>query len=154
MKTIIISDTSCLIALFDIGELELLRKIFEEVCVTPEVEREFNPQLPDWISVREVKNKALEAEFGKIVDPGEASAVALALEIPNSRLLLDDKQGRKLAASYQLPFIGTLGLMLEAKAKGIIPAVRLYIEKLQAADFWISEEVKKEVLKKAGEDSV
>ncbi|MBI5915403.1 MAG: DUF3368 domain-containing protein [Bacteroidetes bacterium] len=135
MSAIIISDTSCLIALYDIGEMELLSKIFDEVWVTPEVEREFNPVLPNWILVKTVQNQALKTNFEKLVDPGEASAIALAVESPGSRLLLDDKQGRKLAASQKLPFIGTLGLLLEAKEKGVIPEVGLYLEKLMAAEF-------------------
>jgi predicted nucleic acid-binding protein len=152
LNTIIISDTSCLIALYDIGEMELLTKIFDEVWVTPEVEREFDPELPNWISVKTVQDKARQAEFEKAVDPGEASAIALALETPGCQLLLDDRQGRKLAAAHQLPFIGTLGLLLEAKKRGAIAEVRPYLEKLEVAEFWISEAVKKEVLKKANED--
>jgi predicted nucleic acid-binding protein len=152
VNTVIISDTSALIALYDIGEMELLPKIFDEIWVTPEVELEFNPTLPDWISVKPVKNQALKNEFEKAVDPGEASAIALAIETPGSQLLLDDKQGRKLAAAHHLPIIGTLGLLIEAKKRGVILEVRPYLEKLDAAEFWISEAVKKEVLKKAGED--
>ncbi|MBK9017688.1 MAG: DUF3368 domain-containing protein [Saprospiraceae bacterium] len=151
MNTVIISDTSCLIALYDIGEMELLAKIFNEVWVTPEVEREFNPTLPIWILVKTVQNQALKTDFEKLVDPGEASAIALAVESPGSRLLLDDKQGRKLAASQKLPFIGTLGLLLEAKEKGVISEVGRYLDKLLAAEFWIAEDLRNEVLKKAGE---
>lgn len=152
MSTVIISDTSVLIALYDIGEMELLPKIFNEIWVTPEVEQEFNPTLSAWILVKRVQDQALKAEFENVVDPGEASAIALAVETPGSRLLLDDKKGRKLAAQRNLPFIGTLGLLLEAKEKGVILEIRSYLEKLEAADFWISEEVKKEVIKKAGEN--
>jgi len=152
VSTVIISDTSVLIALYDIGEMELLPKIFNEIWVTPEVEQEFNPTLSAWILVKRVQDQALKAEFENVVDPGEASAIALAVETPGSRLLLDDKKGRKLAAQRNLPFIGTLGLLLEAKEKGVILEIRSYLEKLEAADFWISEEVKKEVIKKAGEN--
>ncbi len=101
-----------------------------------------------------MKNKTLKAQFENAVDPGEASAVALAIETPGSRLLLDDRRGRKLAAQHQLPFIGTMGLLLEAKANGVISAVGPYIKKLQAVDFWISEELIDEVLKKANEDYI
>ncbi len=151
MKAVIISDTSCLIALFDIQELEMLNLMFDEVWVTSEVVQEFNPTLPDWISVKEVQNKTLKAGFEKLVDLGEASAIALAIETPGSRLLLDDKKGRKLAALHRLPFMGTLGLLLEAKRKGIISEVGDCLKKLKAVDFWISPELEKEVLKKAGE---
>ncbi|TAK35836.1 MAG: DUF3368 domain-containing protein [Saprospiraceae bacterium] len=135
MNIIVISYTSCLIALYDIGEMELLSKIFDEVWVTQEVENEFNPVLPDWISVKEVQDKARQAEFEIAVDPGEASAIALALETPGCQLLLDDRLGRKLAAAHQLPFIGTLGLLLEAKKWGIISEVGSYLEKLEFAEF-------------------
>jgi predicted nucleic acid-binding protein len=45
----IISDTSCFIVLQNIGELDLLRKVYGEVLTTKEIAEEFGTELPDWI---------------------------------------------------------------------------------------------------------
>jgi predicted nucleic acid-binding protein len=50
-SNIIISDTSCLIILDKIDQLELLRKMGKKVFVTPIILKEFGKTLPDWILV-------------------------------------------------------------------------------------------------------
>jgi predicted nucleic acid-binding protein len=81
MHNVIISDTSCLILLSKIGELDLLYKTYGEITITPEISQEYGRELPIWIKVISVKNKNKQLEFEKIVDLGEASAIALALEL-------------------------------------------------------------------------
>lgn len=49
MHKIVISDTSCLIILHKIKELDLLRKVYETVSTTPEVAQEFSEELPESI---------------------------------------------------------------------------------------------------------
>jgi len=93
LKTII-SDTSCLILLAKIGELDLLNKIYGEIIITPEISLEYGQSLPSWIIIVPVKNRIKQIEFEKIVDLGEASALALALEFSNVLVVLDDKRGR------------------------------------------------------------
>ena len=83
MDKIIISDTSCLIALSNIGLLNLLKDLYEEIIITQEVKEEFGNKLPDWIIILKVKNKAKQADIAKKLDKGEASSIALALEIEN-----------------------------------------------------------------------
>ena len=57
------------------------------------------------------------------LDPGEAEATILALEEKAELLLLDEIAGRTIAESYQLSFTGSIGCLIEAKKKRIIPAV-------------------------------
>ncbi|MDF1550472.1 MAG: DUF3368 domain-containing protein, partial [Bacteroidales bacterium] len=85
-----ISDTSSLILFHKIGELELLRKVYSRVIVTPEVQTEFQERLPDWIKIESVQDKKYQEFLETQVDWGEASAIALAKEIENPLLLLDD----------------------------------------------------------------
>lgn len=49
MGNIIISDTSCLIALSKIENLEILRELYQEVIITTDVLQEFGDYIPDWI---------------------------------------------------------------------------------------------------------
>lgn len=52
MHKIIIADTSCLIVLVKINELDVLRKLFGEIVVTPEIASEFMHELPEWFSTQ------------------------------------------------------------------------------------------------------
>ncbi len=84
------------------------------------------------------------------VDPGEASAIALAMETSNAILIIDDLKGRKLASKMALNFMGTLGLLVKAKEYGVISAVKPYIEKIQATDFRVSSSLVNLILEKTG----
>lgn len=151
MHKYIISDTSCLILFDKIGELDLLQKIYREITTTPEVIQEYGRPIPEWIKTETVKNKAKQTEFEKSVDKGEASAIALALELENSILIIDDKRGRKLAQELNIELTGTLGTLLKAKQKGIIPKMKPLVEKLKAIDYRISTDIVEGILKRAGE---
>lgn len=148
---IIITDTSCFITLEKIGAFEILHQVFKNIVTTPEIEQEFGSKLPDWIEIRSVKDISLQEVFKETVDPGEASAIALAMETSNSILIIDDLKGRKLASRMALTFMGTLGLLVKAKEYGVILTIKPYIEKIQATDFRVSPALVNLVLERAGE---
>ena len=56
-KRIIIADTSSLIALTNIGELEILKSVYEEVIITPEIAEEYGLEIPDWIRIEQVSDE-------------------------------------------------------------------------------------------------
>jgi uncharacterized protein len=151
MNRFIISDTSCLIALDRINKLELLGQVFTNIITTKEVQEEFGRALPSWIVVHEVKDKSRKNSLSELVDKGEASAIALALEIENSVLIIDEKKGRKLAAELRLEIIGTLRILLLAKQKGIIPNVTSLIHDLEKMNFRFSQTLVQEIVSLAGE---
>jgi predicted nucleic acid-binding protein len=127
--------------------LEILQKVYENVITTPEVVQEFLEILPDWIIIKEVQDKKYQEFLETEVDYGEASAIALAKELDNPLLLLDDLKARKLALKLKLKFTGTLGVITKAKQIGVINAVKPLIESLLLTDFRISENVIDELLK-------
>ena len=90
MPRFVIADASVLIILDKIDQLELLGKVYKEICTTPEISNEFGKSLPEWIKIEsptDMKNqKIIELQ----IDRGEASAIALAMEKENSLLILDD----------------------------------------------------------------
>lgn len=86
------------------------------------------------------------------LQPGEIEALALALELPGSLLLVDDAQGRKAAAALGIIYTGTLGVLLRAKAEGKISALRPVLGLLAVrTTFWLSPAVESAALKQAGE---
>ena len=123
MDKIIVSDTSCLIALANIDKLEILKDLYKEVIITEEVNNEYGSSLPEWIFIVEVKNRQKQSELETRLDKGEASSIALALEIQNSTLIIDEIKGRKIAQSLSIDIIGTIGVILLAGRKGILKDV-------------------------------
>jgi predicted nucleic acid-binding protein len=142
-KQIIISDTSCLIGLTNIGLLEVLHQLWNEVIITPEVADEFGEKLPDWIKVTSVINSSKTAIYNKFMGSGESSSIALAAEVENPLLILDDWQARQFATNLGFAITGTAGLLAEANRRGIIPDYHRAISKLRANGFRLPEEVDK-----------
>ncbi len=145
--SIVISDTSSLILFHKIEELELLRKVYRRVIVTPEVQTEFQERLPNWIKIESVQDKKYQEFLETQVDWGEASAIALAKEIENPLLLLDDLKARKLAGKLNLKFTGTLGVINKARQVGIVHKIKPLIDKILLTDFRISENIINELLR-------
>lgn len=148
MDKVIISDASCLIALEKIHSLEVLKKLYEEIIITPEVNSEYGKKLPDWIIVESVKNLVKQQEIEKKLDKGEASSIALALEINNSTLIIDEVKGRKVAQSLKIDIIGTVGILILANKKGIIKDFIGTILKLVNSGFRLSDKLLNIILEK------
>src|SRR4051794_17765820 len=104
---IVIADASRLIALDNIDETDLLPKLYEQILVTPEVAGEVGDSLPSWVQQRSSPNHALIEELSEDPELGEATSIALALEIPNSILIIDEKKGRRAALKVGLEITGT-----------------------------------------------
>jgi predicted nucleic acid-binding protein len=152
MPEIIISDTSCLILLQKIGQLQLLPKLYSQIFVTSLIVKEFGGDLPAEIVVRDAQDLNLIRTLSLTVDQGEASAIALAFEIDDSILVLDDRKARKFASSLGLKLTGTLGILLKAKHLGVLPSLKQILDELRKTDFRISQEIIDRMLKEAGEN--
>lgn len=148
---IIISDTSCLIILDKIDELELLMKMGRKVYVTPVILKEFGKSLPDWISVVSPENYHYQQILEMDLDEGEASAIALSLEMKNPILMIDELKGRKVAEKLNLRYSGTFGLILRAKQIGLINSIGPILEKIKSTNFRFDEKLFEKVLEQAGE---
>ena len=151
MQKTIIADSSCLILLDKIEELELLKKLFGKVIITSIIAEEFGNPLPEWISIKNAENKNYQNILELSVDRGEASAIALAVEQSDCLLILDDQKARRLAAELNLKYTGTIALLVEAKSKGYITSVRPIINKIRKTNFHLTPELEKKILKSAGE---
>jgi predicted nucleic acid-binding protein len=133
--TVIISDTTCLIGLTNIGRLDILRKIYRSVLVTPEVAEEYGNPLPEWITIQAVSDHTKIIAFNQFIDLGEASAIALALEAMNAVLIVDDRRARQFALGLGLEITGTLGVLFRAYDSGIIQDIDALVSDLRKNDF-------------------
>lgn len=151
MRSVIV-DTSCLIVLNNIDYLFILEKLYTTTLVTPTIKAEYVDTLPSFVEVRAVKNRSYEDLLQTMIDPGEASAIALSLEADNPLVILDDRKARNVAVGAGIAHTGTLGVMLQAKQRGVIPAVAPLVGRLSEAGFRISDELQARFLMLAGED--
>lgn len=151
MPKTIISDTSCFIILSNIGELELLRKVYGQIITTIEIATEFGEMLPEWIEIQNAKDKYSQQLLEMQIDKGESSAIALALENNDCTIILDDYKARKVAEKLGLNITGTIGVIVKAKIKGIIPSIKPLLKKIKQTDFRLSSEIKLLALSEAGE---
>ena len=135
---IIVSDTSPISNLLQIGEIDLLRLTFERVIVPENVHHEICrieanrvALLPlDWIVRAQLSDFTLRDELLGELDPGEAEAIALAVELSANYLLIDEALGRSVARGMGITITGLLGVLLRAKDQGHIKLIRPYIDRL------------------------
>lgn len=146
----VISDSSCLIALRDLGQLDLLRRLFGRVVIPPAVSRESGLPPPDWLFVEAPADAGTVAALQERLDPGESEAIALALE-KGWPVILDEKAGRKEAARRGLAVQGTGALLLYAKRRGEIAAVRPMLDALEDGGFRLGGRLRLRLLELAGE---
>lgn len=151
MPKFIISDTSCFIILSKIEALDLLQMVYGQILTTSDIAEEFGEELPDWVIVKEVLDKSKQKILELQIDKGESSAIALALEIPESILILDDFKARKIAQQLGLKITGTIGVIVKAKLTGKIPSIKPYLDKIKMTNFRISSEIEIQALREANE---
>jgi predicted nucleic acid-binding protein len=147
-----VSDTSILVAFHHLGDLELIpRLVGAPVFIPPSVLKEFRHDAPGWAEVRPLREalgpRILNASLGR----GESDALALALELDASLILLDDLAARHVAFGLGLTVMGTAGLLLRAKSTGLIPAIRPKLDGLRSLPFHISSRLYDAVIAMAGE---
>lgn len=160
---IIVSDTSPIINLAIIGELHLIKAIFNKVIIPHAVYHEiviagaglpgaFDIQNADWIEVKQCTNLTLLNQLKNSLHYGEAEAIALALETNANLILIDEDAGRTVALAYGLTVTGTLGILLRAKSQGLIPSIKPLMDALiHNARFFVSSHLYQRILVLAGE---
>ena len=105
-----------------------------------------------WIKMRSVTNSQLVQALEQDLDAGEAGAIALALETEAELLLMDEHLGRQTARYLGLRFTGLVGVLIEAKHRRILSAVRPHLDALRdIAGFRISDALYRRVLQDEGE---
>ena len=149
MREPAVADSTCLIALEQIGLLDLLPALFDPIQIPPAVEREFG-ETPSWTTVVPPTDAALVTALQMLIDDGEAEAIALARD-RSWKAILDDLQARTVAKEMGLEIIGTVGILVRAKRGGLLAEVGPVLEKLSVSGFYLSEPLKIEVLRLAGE---
>jgi uncharacterized protein len=157
---LVVSNTSPILNLAIVGQLELMYQQFETVQIPPAVLSELKVQedrpgskeiqaalKAGWIQVRAVNSLSSIKLLQQTLDKGEAEAIALAMEMQADWTLLDERDGRKVAKSLGLRVTGVLGILLRAKHKGELHSLSEAIDALVAtAGFRIAPDLLAKVI--------
>src|SRR5262245_42587964 len=155
----VVSDSSPLIVLSAIGQLQLLKHLYGRVSVPPAVWREVvtdgggRPGAKEvaeapWIERVSVQRKSSARRLAETarIKTGESEAIALAKELNADWLIVDDGPARRTAEKSEIRVIGTLGILLAAKEKGLIAAVKPLVDMLAAQGLRVSPKLYQAVL--------
>jgi uncharacterized protein len=152
---IVVSDTSAITSLVQIGQERALQVLFEQVVIPTAVRDEllrFHKQLPEFLEVAAVRDANAVNDLLTEVDQGEAEAIVLCAERKADFVLIDDLAARHLAIERGLPVIGLVGVLIRAKRERAIASLAQVLEDLeQTAGFRIGPTLKAEALRLVGE---
>jgi predicted nucleic acid-binding protein len=157
---VIVSDSSPVIALAACDKLDLLDRLFGQVCIPQAVFDELTtPHKPQvnmitmWAKNRiiSVKNPTAVRALALNLDPGESEALSLYWEIAADYLLIDERKGRTIAARNGVRTVGTIGILLWAKQRGFLAEVKPSLDILMNTGFRVSDVLYRQILEKAGE---
>lgn len=160
---LIVVDTSPLLALDACGQIEVLGSLYQQVVVPDVVDNELSagkmrPLLPGgltdahraWIQVRPLSNPIKASLLAKL-DPGEAAVIQLALELGTTQVLIDERIAWKEAVREGLTPVGSVGIIVLAKKKGLIAEAKPHLHEMRNKGQYLSKRVIDDAIVQAGE---
>ncbi len=144
-----------------IGHLELLKELYSKLIIPKAVfleiekgkEKPFYINLSelDWIEVKEIANRD-SLSFLFDLDDGEAETLILAKELIADLVIIDEKMGRSFAKRLGFNLTGTIGILLKAKEKKLVPSIKSLLIELSGKGTWINPKLMDKAIKMAKED--
>jgi uncharacterized protein len=143
MTEYVVSNTSPLTNLAAIGHLELLPSLFDRIEIADAVWNELQAggqswsgrdELAEapWVARHRPDNRSLIRALQRDLDAGESESIALALELGGALILLDEKEGRRMAQHQGLKPMGIVGVLLLAKGGLCLPGRVLSDRRIEA----------------------
>lgn len=150
-SALVVSDTSPLLNLALIDRLDLLRAQFSEIDVPQQVWDELTEgedgleslrELRDdnRLNIVEVERSDLFVEVSHELDRGETAAICYAVEHHADLVLLDERDGRRVARRHDLDVTGVIGILLRGARAGNVD-IGSELDALREAGFWISDDL-------------
>jgi predicted nucleic acid-binding protein len=146
----VVCNTSPLLVLAKIQRLGLLTQLYARLVIPGAVVDEVGAKADDAavqiqalvatprVTVQRATPQTLAGLPGDL-GPGEREAIALALETAADVVVLDDQVGRRLARARGLQVTGTVGVLIEARSRGLLPALRPELDRLRDAGLWLAD---------------
>jgi len=148
----VVSNAGPLIALAQIGQLDLLRLLYGQVHIPQAVYLEATIAgriYPDtteivtmnWVLIDQVSDQTAVELLRERLDAGESEAIILAIELHADILLIDEARGRRVAEVRGLNKTGTIGSLILAKKSGLIQTVTPLLDQLLAGGFRMGKDL-------------
>ena len=154
----VIVNTTPIIALAGIGQLNLLRDLYTEITIPRAVNHEIISEpvrslvsSSDWIKVEKITGTIQKSAFSSRLHAGEIEVIMLAKETGADLMIMDDNAAKKTAKYLGLTVTGTMGVLLRAKKEGLIGEVKPLLDALVNDGLYVSSTVRDYVLKQTGE---
>jgi predicted nucleic acid-binding protein len=157
---IIFSNTTPIIALSSINQLNLLPTLFNEIYIVEEVIEEcaeggkiIVPDLTqlNWINV--VKSvSTMQNPFLMELDKGEKQTLNMAIYKNADYVIIDEKRARNIAEYLGLSVTGTLGILLKAKQQGQIISFSKCAKAMQEQGIYYNTALLKRLALQVGEN--
>lgn len=160
----IVSNTTPISNFLHLERMDILQELFGTIhipyAVKQEIEEYFHSNSlwhsclqKEIICVHNVQTVFILNDPLHILHQGEVEALSLYLEQHANLCLLDDNDARKVATLHNINVTGTLGILIEAKKRGVFPAVKPFMKMLKEQHtFWITEKMFQHVLSLADEE--
>lgn len=158
-------SVSPILYLYRINALVWLPKMFDEIWMPSVVMDDLldakfighdvpSPFDLPWVQYRDPQLTVPSAWVSLDLSSGEVAAMSLAFENQDCVVLLDDPLARRAARSVGLQYWGTIRILLEAKARGLIPEIAPYVDRLASSSLLLSDENRRRILTLAKEDTL
>ena len=158
----VIVNTTPLIALCHVGQMDLLKKMYDEISIPEAVYKELADKKEsickkqvdaslDWIHVEKIENQMAKSMFKTQLHDGEVEVMILAKEKSADIVIIDDANAKKHAKYLKLPVTGTLGVLIKAKRQGYINELKPIIQEMIDKNIYISEKLMKLCLEQVNE---
>lgn len=142
--TVLVGDSSALIALAVCDGLGLLEQLFDEIRVPETVFQEVAvagrphaEKLRDFLEPRVARGSAPSLpRTGTGLGTGEKEAIGLCKQLGEAILLADDLEARKSARRAGIPVVGSLGVLLRSKEAGLREEIGSLLDRLDASDVY------------------
>ena len=155
------ADTGPIIAFARVGRLALLQQVVEKLAVPEAVYEDLvikgqgrpgaaEVERATWIERRAISDPTMVENLPRDLHRGEREAIGLAQEL-RAQVLIDEKRGRRTAAQRGLQVLGSLGILAEAKRRGLIDRINPIVGEMLAVGYWIDEELLPAFLREIGE---
>jgi len=154
MRKVIVNSTP-LIALCKVNQLELLHRIYGEITIPQAVFNEVTQKndlvkkevaSASWVHVEAVRDTKARRMYRAKLHEGEVEVMILAQEHEGEHLvIIDDNAARKTAQFLGLTLTGTIGVLIKAKELGYIDAVMPFVNRMEESEIYFSESLKARV---------
>jgi len=161
MRKVVVNSTP-LIALSHVNQLDILKKLYGEVSIPEAVYREISAKegsvcktevdrFRSWIHVEKIQNEMAKSMYKTQLHEGEVEVMILAKEAKADLVIIDDQNAKKHAKYLGLSVTGTLGVLIKAKQSGLIAELKPILMDMVQKNIYVKSSLIEMCLRQVGE---